>query len=76
MPKTKKRVINNPSRKRRIPLRTNGEQKLSLDNLKFSSYSEIKEQIKTKIGKMPSFPKGLPKGNWSEQALKLLGERY
>ena len=76
MPKTKKRVINNPSRKRRIPLRTNGEQKLSLDNLKFSSYSEIKEQIKTKIGKMPSFPKGLPKGNWSEQALKVLGERY
>lgn len=76
MPKTKKRVIKNPSKKRKTSLRTGGKQKLSLDNLVFSSYDEIKKQIKTKIGRMPSLPKGLPKGNWSEQALKVLGERY
>lgn len=76
MPKTKKRVIKNSSKKRKTSSRMNGEQKYSLDNLKFPSYSEVKEQIKAKIGKMPSLPKGLPKGNWSEQALKVLGERY
>ena len=76
MPKTKKRVIKNPSKKRKTSLRTNREQKLSLDNLTFSSYDEIKERIRTKIGKIPSLPKGLPTGNWSKQALKVLGERY
>lgn len=76
MPKIKKRVAKNSSKKRETSLRTNGKQKYSLDNLKFPSYNEIKEQIKTKIGKRPSLPKGLPKGNWSEQALKVLKERY
>ena len=57
-------------------MRAKGKQKLSLDSLKLSSYSEVKTRIKAKIGKMPSLPKGLPKGNWSEQALKVLGERY
>jgi len=76
MPKTKKRVIKNPSKKRKTSSRTNGEQKLSLDNLEFPSLSEINERIKTKIGKMPPLPKGLSKGEWSEQASKVLGERY
>ncbi len=67
MPKTKKRKTSS---------RTNGEMKYSLDNLKFSSHSEVIEQIEAKIGKAPSLPKGLPKGNWSKQAVKVLGERY
>ena len=76
MPKTRKRVIKNPSKKKGIPLRAKGKRKVSLDNLKFSSYSEIKKQIITKIGEISSLPKGLPKGAWSEQALKVLKERY
>lgn len=76
MQKTKKRVIKKSSNKRKTSLSANGKQKYSLDNLKFPSYSEVKEQIKAKIGKMPPLPKGLLKGNWSEQALKVLGERY
>jgi ribonucleoside-diphosphate reductase alpha chain len=76
MPKTKKRVIKKPSSKGKSTLRKGRKKELSLDNLEFSSYGEIKEQIKTKIGKMPSLPKGLPTGNWSKQALKVLGERY
>jgi hypothetical protein len=60
MPKTKKRVIKKSSSKGKPTLRKSRKKELSLDNLEFSSYGEIKEQIKTKIGKMPSLPKGLP----------------
>jgi len=50
--------------------------KLSLESLKFPSYQQIKEEIDKKVGKRPSFPKGLPKGSWTEQSLKVLEERY
>ncbi|MFZ5932691.1 MAG: vitamin B12-dependent ribonucleotide reductase [Patescibacteria group bacterium] len=33
-------------------------------------------EIDKKLGKRPVRPKGLPRGNWTEQALKVLKERY
>jgi ribonucleoside-diphosphate reductase alpha chain len=56
--------------------RTNGSSSLTLEKLAPPSYAEIKTEIKSKIGKMPRLPKGLPKGSWTEQALKVLEERY
>jgi len=56
--------------------KTDKNQKPSLETLTFSSYEENKEKIIKKVGELPSIPKNLPKGNWTEQALKVLEERY
>ncbi|EKE05729.1 MAG: hypothetical protein ACD_19C00182G0057 [uncultured bacterium] len=40
------------------------------------SYEEIKNEIIKKVGLRPALPTDLPKGNWTEQALKVLKERY
>ncbi len=45
-------------------------------NYKAPSYEEIKKQIEKKVGIKPIIPSDLTKGEWSEQALKVLGERY
>lgn len=50
-------------------------------NLRFEdytapSYSEIKSEIDKKVGSRPALPTDLPKGEWTEQALKVLKERY
>ncbi len=58
---------------------TNGHSKnfhLSLDSLVFLPYEKIKEEIHKKIGYMPDKPKDLKKGFWTEQAVKVLSERY
>lgn len=55
---------------------TNGKSALSLESLKLPTYEQIIEEIIKKVGRKPNLPKDLPKGNWSEQALKVLSERY
>ena len=54
----------------------NGLTKLSLQDLEAPSYEKIMTEIKKKVGERPNLPKDLPKGDWTEQALKVLGERY
>lgn len=48
----------------------------NLSDVSVQSYEEIKSEIKRKVGKMPKLPKDLPEGNWTEQSLKVLKERY
>ncbi len=52
------------------------KKKLTLESLKIPSYEEIISEIRKKVGRMPKMPKGLPRGQWSEQALRVLSERY
>ena len=54
----------------------NGSTHITLDDLSAPSYEEIITKIKKKVGERPLMPKGLPKGEWTKQALKVLGERY
>jgi ribonucleoside-diphosphate reductase alpha chain len=54
----------------------NGETHITLDDLSAPSYEEIMGEIKRKVGERPTRSKDLPKGEWTEQALKVLGERY
>ncbi|KKU48993.1 MAG: hypothetical protein UX67_C0006G0001, partial [Candidatus Woesebacteria bacterium GW2011_GWF2_46_8] len=55
---------------------TNGRSSLTLANLKFPTYLEVREEIDKKVGTRPLRPRELPKGRWTEQALKVLQERY
>ena len=64
------------STKKTKGVRSNGKSSLSLDDLKFPTYEQVKAEIVAKIGKMPKKPKDLPAGNWTEQSLKVLEERY
>jgi ribonucleoside-diphosphate reductase alpha chain len=54
----------------------NGSTHITLDDLSAPSYPEIMTGIKKKIGERPSMPGDLPKGEWTEQAQKVLNERY
>jgi ribonucleoside-diphosphate reductase alpha chain len=54
----------------------NGATQITLDDLSAPSYEEIVTKIKKKVGEKPAMPKDLPKGEWTKQALKVLGERY
>lgn len=54
----------------------NGATRITLDDLVAPSYEEIVGEIEKKIGLRPPMPAGLPKGDWTPQALKVLGERY
>ena len=60
--------------------KTNGVQTksehLSLETLKFTPYPDVRREIFSKVGKMPGRPKDLPYGVWTEQAVKVLEERY
>lgn len=47
-----------------------------MTNYKAPSYEKIKTLITKKIGTMPKIPTDLPKGDWTEQSLKVLEERY
>ena len=49
---------------------------LSLESLIFAPYEKIKEDIHGKVGSMPKIPKDLKKGIWTQQAIKVLQERY
>ncbi len=54
----------------------NGETRITLDDLIAPSYDQIIREIKRKIGERPAISSDLPKGEWTEQALKVLEERY
>lgn len=47
-----------------------------LEDLELISYDELIKEVRKDIGKRPKMPNSLPKGVWTEQALKVLGERY
>lgn len=67
---TKIKIKNTPGRA------TNGRSNLSLATLKFPTYQEVRQEIDKKVGRRPARARELPKGNWTEQALKVLEERY
>jgi ribonucleoside-diphosphate reductase alpha chain len=50
--------------------------KPKLEELVFPSYQELISAIEKKVGKRPTLPKGLPYGEWTEQSLRVLSERY
>jgi ribonucleoside-diphosphate reductase alpha chain len=54
----------------------NGKTQIALSDLHFDPYEEVVEGIVEKIGKRPELPKYLPKGEWTQQAMKVLEERY
>jgi len=54
----------------------NWELELSLEDLQFPEYNQVIEKINKKAGNRPSFPRDLSTGYWSEQALRVLRERY
>jgi len=49
---------------------------LKLEDLSFTPYDEVRGQIQKKLGERPEMPEELPKGNWTEQSLRVLSERY
>src|SRR3989344_2483373 len=49
---------------------------VSFDALNFPSFDEVISDIEKKVVRRPPFPKNLAKGNWTEQSLKVLSERY
>lgn len=54
----------------------NGSSNFKFDDVKLPSYKEMKADINKKFGDRPTLPEGLVMGNWTEQALKVLAERY
>jgi ribonucleoside-diphosphate reductase alpha chain len=50
--------------------------KPKLEELVFPSYQELISGIEKKVGKRPTLPRDLPKGEWTEQSLRVLSERY
>lgn len=74
--KNRKRMKNRLNLNRLLSnLKKEGE-KILLESLSAPSYEEIIEEIKGKVGTRPKMPQDLPKGDWSEQSLKVLEERY
>ncbi len=49
---------------------------ITLESLVFLPYEKVKEDIGKKVGSMPKMPGDLKKGVWTEQAKKVLDERY
>ena len=49
---------------------------ITLESLIFPLYEKIKEEIGKKVGLVPKRPQDLKKGDWTEQAVKVLAERY
>ncbi len=47
-----------------------------LESMKLWAYADVVSQVKKRLGKVPEKPVDLPVGEWSEQALRVLGERY
>jgi len=47
-----------------------------LESMKLRAYADVVSQVKKRLGKVPEKPVDLPVGEWSEQALRVLGERY
>lgn len=66
MTKLKKVIVKNKKAKKIIDINT----------FEAPSYEKIKELITKRIGTLPKIPNNLPKGDWTEQSLKVLEERY
>lgn len=52
------------------------EKNIKLEDLNLSSYEEDLALIQKKLGSRPNLPGDLPEGRWSQQAIKVLEERY
>lgn len=65
-----------PKKHIKAPVYKNGATKITLEDLAAPTYEEITSEIRKKIGTRPERDGNLPKGNWTEQALKVLEERY
>ena len=63
------------TRKRKFVYK-NGETRILMNDLIAPSYEEIMTEIKKKVGGRPEIDTNLSKGQWTEQALKVLDERY
>lgn len=49
---------------------------IKLSDIKFTPYKDVRSKIEAKLGDPRHMPADLPHGNWSEQSLKVLSERY
>ncbi|HLE48986.1 MAG TPA: vitamin B12-dependent ribonucleotide reductase [Patescibacteria group bacterium] len=49
---------------------------LRLEDFEFGLHKELLSLIERKVGKRPKMPADLTSGNWTEQSLKVLAERY
>ena len=49
---------------------------INFEDLEFTPFDDVLAKIYKVVGKRPSFPKDLSKGEWTEQSLKVLNERY
>lgn len=54
----------------------NGEVKPNLEAVNATPYEEIIGEVLRNVGRSPQLPKTLPQGEWSEQSLRVLSERY
>lgn len=52
------------------------QKRQSLWEMEFPAHEEVMEEIRSKVGRVPKLPKGLSRGNWTQQSLKVLEERY
>ena len=68
--------INKNKTKNSTSTKKGEENTLLFKKLKNLSYEKVVAEISAKIGKRPKRPESLPKGDWTEQALRVLGERY
>lgn len=64
------------ARKRKKTIQKDKNKNVDLDNAKTVLYEDVIKTIQGKVGKMPPRPKGLPDGEWTDQARKVLSERY
>lgn len=75
-------VIERQTKQRASKIRKNGNGHshlkgiLSLDSLIFPDYEDVREEVDKKAGKRPQLDESLPAGDWTEQSLKVLAERY
>lgn len=76
MPRRKKTKRKRGRPKKKTKKTRKGFSKITLDKVKVPSHQEIVSEIERKVGKRPKLPKGFARGNWTEQSLRVLGERY
>ncbi len=70
-----KNVIHAPKQHAKLVYK-NGQTRVTLNDLIAPSYEEIMSEVKKKVGERPERDPALPLGVWTEQALKVLEERY
>lgn len=69
-------IITDTKNSKKNPKKLNGQMDFSLEKFNFAPLEKILSKIHLKIGDRPEMPADLPKGDWSEQAVKVLEERY